>query len=61
MILSVVWFGHRLTRYQWLGVAFVFSGVGAEAFVQKREKDLARAADKGRRGTARGEESKKKD
>ncbi|KAI9795179.1 MAG: UDP-galactose transporter [Peltula sp. TS41687] len=38
MILSVIWFGHRLTGFQWLGVGLVFSGVGAEGYIQKREK-----------------------
>jgi UDP-galactose transporter B1 len=38
MILSVVWFGHRLTGMQWLGVALVFSGIGVEAELSKREK-----------------------
>ncbi|EAS32903.3 UDP-Glc/Gal endoplasmic reticulum nucleotide sugar transporter [Coccidioides immitis RS] len=38
MLLSVVWFGHRLTGGQWLGVGLVFGGIGAEAIVQKKEK-----------------------
>ncbi|WEW55330.1 UDP-galactose transporter [Emydomyces testavorans] len=38
MLLSVVWFGHRLTGGQWLGVGLVFGGIGAEAVVQRREK-----------------------
>jgi UDP-galactose transporter B1 len=38
MILSVVWFGHRLHGMQWVGVALVFGGVGAEGWIQKREK-----------------------
>lgn len=38
MILSVVWFGHRLSGMQWLGVGLVFGGVGAEGWVQRREK-----------------------
>ena len=38
MMLSVVWFGHRLTEMQWFGVALVFGGVGAEAVIQRREK-----------------------
>ena len=38
MMLSVVWFGHRLTEMQWFGVALVFGGVGAEAIIQRREK-----------------------
>lgn len=38
MILSVVWFGHRLGGRQWLGVGLVFGGVGAEAVIARREK-----------------------
>jgi UDP-galactose transporter B1 len=38
MILSVVWFGHRLHGMQWVGVALVFGGVGAEGWIQTREK-----------------------
>ena len=38
MLLSVVWFGHRLTAGQWLGVGLVFGGVGAEAAVGRWEK-----------------------
>jgi UDP-galactose transporter B1 len=38
MILSVVWFGHRLSGMQWLGVALVFGGIGVEAELSKREK-----------------------
>lgn len=38
MILSVVWFGHRLGGRQWLGVALVFGGVGAEGVIARREK-----------------------
>ncbi|EME89345.1 uncharacterized protein MYCFIDRAFT_149942 [Pseudocercospora fijiensis CIRAD86] len=38
MILSVVWFGHSLTRMQWLGVGLVFGGIGIEAELSKREK-----------------------
>ena len=40
MMLSVVWFGHRLSSSQWFGVALVFTGVGAEGYMQKREKDV---------------------
>ena len=39
MMLSVIWFGHRLTGYQWFGVSLVFGGVGAEGWIQKREKE----------------------
>ncbi|KXJ94447.1 solute carrier family 35 member B1 [Microdochium bolleyi] len=38
MILSVVAFGHRLTRMQVLGVGLVFGGIGAEAHIARREK-----------------------
>lgn len=38
MILSVLWFGHRLSGMQWLGVGLVFGGVGAEGAIQRREK-----------------------
>ncbi|KAK4507361.1 hypothetical protein PRZ48_001096 [Zasmidium cellare] len=38
MILSVVWFGHRLSGMQWLGVGLVFGGIGMEAELSKREK-----------------------
>ncbi|GAM90228.1 hypothetical protein ANO11243_082700 [Dothideomycetidae sp. 11243] len=46
MILSVVWFGHRLTPMQWLGVGLVFGGVGLEARLSKREKQAKAAAAK---------------
>ncbi|KAK5631993.1 hypothetical protein RRF57_007707 [Xylaria bambusicola] len=38
MILSVVAFGHRLTRMQVLGVGLVFGGISAEATIARREK-----------------------
>lgn len=38
MMLSVVWFGHRLTPGQWFGVFLVFFGVGIEAQLSKAEK-----------------------
>jgi UDP-galactose transporter B1 len=43
MMLSVVWFGHRLSPMQWIGVGLVFGGVGAEGVIQRREKS-AKAA-----------------
>jgi UDP-galactose transporter B1 len=46
MILSVVWFGHRLSKMQWLGVLLVFGGIGAEAVVQRREKAAKERAKK---------------
>ncbi len=42
MILSVIWFGHRLSVPQWMGVGLVFGGVGAEGLIQKREKEQRR-------------------
>jgi UDP-galactose transporter B1 len=44
MILSVVWFGHRLSGMQWLGVALVFGGVAAEGAITRREKKMKEAA-----------------
>ncbi|KAA8568411.1 hypothetical protein EYC84_007444 [Monilinia fructicola] len=38
MILSVVWFGHKLGGKQWAGVGLVFGGIGAEAIIARREK-----------------------
>ena len=38
MILSVVWFGHHLGGRQWMGVALVFGGIGAEGVITRREK-----------------------
>jgi solute carrier family 35 (UDP-galactose transporter), member B1 len=38
MIISVIWFGHRLTPMQWFGVALVFGGIGIESELSKREK-----------------------
>lgn len=38
MILSVVWFGHRLSPMQWVGVGLVFGGVFVEAQLSKSEK-----------------------
>lgn len=38
MMLSVMWFGHRLSGMQWVGVGLVFGGVGAEGIIQRREK-----------------------
>ncbi|KAI0603028.1 UAA transporter [Biscogniauxia sp. FL1348] len=38
MILSVVAFGHRLSRMQVLGVGLVFGGIAVEAAIARREK-----------------------
>lgn len=46
MMLSVVWFGHRLSGMQWLGVGLVFGGIGAEGVIQRREKAAKEKAKK---------------
>ncbi|KAK9237382.1 UAA transporter [Lipomyces kononenkoae] len=38
MLLSVVWFNHKLTVGQWVGVLLVFGGVGGEALMKYFEK-----------------------
>lgn len=38
MLMSVVLFGHQVTRMQWLGVGLVFSSISAEAWYQRKEK-----------------------
>lgn len=38
MVLSVVWYGKRLTPMQWGGVALVFGGVAAEGWLSHVEK-----------------------
>ncbi|KAI1078431.1 UAA transporter [Whalleya microplaca] len=47
MILSVVAFGHRLSRMQVLGVGLVFGGIGVEAAIARREKLAKEAAKRG--------------
>ncbi|MCP8718004.1 MAG: DMT family transporter [Asgard group archaeon] len=45
MILSVILFGHFLTKEQWLGVGLVFGGIGYEAlikFQQKKQKSKSK-------------------
>lgn len=49
MILSVFWFGHRLSGMQWLGVGLVFGGIGMEAELSKREKRAKEMAKGGKR------------
>lgn len=38
MVLSVVWYGKRLSVMQWWGVALVFGGVMAEGWLSQLEK-----------------------
>ncbi|OBT64865.1 hypothetical protein VE03_06462 [Pseudogymnoascus sp. 23342-1-I1] len=40
MVLSVLWFGHRLSKGQWVGVGLVFGGVGGEGWMARREKRM---------------------
>jgi UDP-galactose transporter B1 len=56
MLLSVFWFGHSLSRGQWLGVLLVFGGVGAEGIVQKQEK---KAKERAKAAAAAGKDTKK--
>lgn len=46
MLLSVMWFGHRLTLGQWGGVALVFGGVAAEGVIGRWEKKKKERAGK---------------
>ncbi len=46
MVLSVVAFGHSLSTGQWVGVGLVFSGVGAEGYMARREKKAKEVAKK---------------
>ena len=55
MVVSVLAFGHRLGRGQWVGVGLVFGGVAGEAWMARREKARKEA---GRRERA-GERGKK--
>ncbi len=38
MVLSVVWYGKRLSGGQWMGVGLVFGGIGTEAWLASEEK-----------------------
>lgn len=38
MIVSVLWFGHKLAPKQWGGVLLVFGAIGAEACINTAEK-----------------------
>ncbi|KUI65431.1 hypothetical protein VM1G_00282 [Cytospora mali] len=63
MILSVVYYGHSLNQKQWLGVVFVFGGIGYEAWMKQRA-ELQKAAGKARQegeAAAGGEGQKKKE
>ncbi|GME55663.1 UAA transporter [Neofusicoccum parvum] len=57
MVLSVLWFGHSIQGMQWLGVGLVFGGIGAEAAINKREKQQKEKA-KREAAAAKGEAKK---
>lgn len=48
MILSVVYYGHSLNPKQWMGVLFVFGGIGYEAWVKQRSEMQKKAGEAGR-------------
>ena len=43
MLLSVLWFNHRLNNVQWVGVCMVFGGIGLEAYWARRAKLLTKS------------------
>jgi len=55
MVLSVVAFGHRLSRGQWVGVGLVFAGVAGEGWMARREKKMKAAAAAKEKGEGEGE------
>ena len=59
MVLSVIWFGHKIQGMQWLGVALVFSGIGGEAIMNRREKLEKQRKERGRRLSQEGRERKR--
>jgi solute carrier family 35 (UDP-galactose transporter), member B1 len=46
MVLSVLYFGHKIQGMQWLGVGLVFGGIGAEGWYNRQEKRAKEAAKK---------------
>ncbi|KAL8998485.1 MAG: hypothetical protein Q9169_002428 [Polycauliona sp. 2 TL-2023] len=54
MMLSVLWFGHRLSGMQWVGVGLVFGGVGAEGWIQRSEKAAKERAKRKETGKKQG-------
>jgi len=59
MVLSVIWFGHKIHGMQWLGVALVFSGIGGEAVMNRREKLEMQTKQRQRRMSQEGRERKR--
>ncbi|OCL09715.1 UAA transporter [Glonium stellatum] len=58
MLLSVVWFGHRIQGMQWVGVGLVFGGIGAEGLITRREKAAKERAKREAAAKAGGEGKK---
>ena len=58
MVLSVLWFGHRIRGLQWVGVGLVFAGIGAEAIMNRREKVMKERKNRARRLSQAGQERK---
>ena len=57
VLLSIAWYGHAVSRAQWLGIALVFSGLGWEVIAKtgrerRRGKAVARSPPRGRRRQA---------
>jgi UDP-galactose transporter B1 len=59
MVLSVLWFGHRISGMQWVGVGLVFGGIGGEAVMNRREKLAKEKKEKNRQLSEEGKERKK--
>jgi UDP-galactose transporter B1 len=59
MVLSVLWFGHKITGMQWVGVGLVFGGVGGEAAMGRREKLEKERKTKARELSEAGQEKKR--
>ncbi|OLL24581.1 UDP-galactose transporter 1 [Neolecta irregularis DAH-3] len=54
MVLSVFWFGHRLSFGQWMAVGMVFAGIVLEEYIKKLDK-VRKMADKAKSDIPLGE------
>lgn len=59
MVMSVIWFGHKISPMQWVGVSLVFGGIGGEAAMGRREKLEKERKAKARAASEAGQEAKK--